>query len=57
MKSENVMYLNGPQFVDAPRHDYRLKSTSPALKLGFEQIDLSTVGPRSVSACGKSNPN
>ena len=35
-----------PQFVDAKRHDYRLKPSSPALKLGFEPIDLSTVGPR-----------
>jgi len=35
-----------PQFVNAKQHDYRLKPTSPALKLGFEPIDLSTVGPR-----------
>jgi parallel beta-helix repeat protein len=35
-----------PQFVNPAKHDYRLKLTSPALKLGFEQIDLSTVGPR-----------
>jgi parallel beta-helix repeat protein len=35
-----------PQFVDARKHDYRLKPTSPALRLGFEPIDLSTVGPR-----------
>jgi len=35
-----------PQFVDAARHDYRLRPTSPALELGFEPIDLSTVGPR-----------
>jgi parallel beta-helix repeat protein len=35
-----------PQFVDAARHDYRLRPTSPALRLGFEPIDLSTVGPR-----------
>ena len=35
-----------PQFVDAPGHDYRLQTTSPALKLGFEPIDLRTVGPR-----------
>ena len=27
-----------PQFVDAPSCDFRLKPTSPALKLGFEQI-------------------
>jgi len=35
-----------PQFVDPRRHDYRLKPGSPALALGFEPIDLSTVGPR-----------
>jgi hypothetical protein len=35
-----------PQFVDAKRHDYRLKPSSPALGLGFEPIDLSTVGSR-----------
>jgi parallel beta-helix repeat protein len=35
-----------PQFVDARRHDYRLQPTSPALQLGFEPIDLSSVGPR-----------
>ncbi len=35
-----------PQFVDAAKHDYRLAATSPALTLGFEPIDLSTVGPR-----------
>jgi hypothetical protein len=35
-----------PQFVDAKKHNYSLKPTSPALKLGFEPIDLSTVGPR-----------
>lgn len=39
-----------PQFVDAKRHDYRLKPTSPAFKLGFEQIDLSSVGPRPRTA-------
>lgn len=35
-----------PQFVNPARDDYRLRPTSPALKLGFEPIDLSTVGPR-----------
>lgn len=39
-----------PQFVSAKQHDYRLKPTSPALKLGFEPIDLSTVGPRPRAA-------
>ena len=39
-----------PQFVGARRHDYRLEPTSAALKLGFEPIDLSTVGPRQRAA-------
>jgi len=33
-----------PQFVDPENRDYRLKPTSPAFDLGFEAIDLSTVG-------------
>jgi hypothetical protein len=35
-----------PLFVDVERGDLRLKDDSPALKLGFEPIDLSDVGPR-----------
>ncbi len=35
-----------PQFVDPAKDDYRLKDTSPAYELGFERLDLSTVGPR-----------
>ena len=33
-----------PMFVDAANRDYRLKSGSPALKIGFKPIDMSTVG-------------
>lgn len=33
-----------PLFVDLANEDFRLKAESPALKLGFEQIDLSRVG-------------
>lgn len=35
-----------PQFVDAGNHNFRLKQNSPALKLGFQPIDLSRVGIR-----------
>ena len=35
-----------PMFVDAANFNFRLKPESPAFKLGFKQIDLSTVGPR-----------
>ena len=35
-----------PQFTNAAQHDYSLKAGSPALNLGFKQIDISTVGPR-----------
>lgn len=33
-----------PKFVNAARNDYRLKPDSPAFKLGFKPIDISTVG-------------
>ena len=33
-----------PQFVDPSRHNYALKPTSPALKLGFKPIDTSKIG-------------
>ena len=35
-----------PQFVNPANFDFRLSPGSPALKLGFKQIDTSTVGPR-----------
>jgi hypothetical protein len=35
-----------PLFRDTAKFDFRLKENSPALKLGFKPIDLSTVGPR-----------
>ena len=35
-----------PLFVDAENGDYRLKPRSPALKLGFQQIDVSRIGIR-----------
>jgi parallel beta-helix repeat protein len=35
-----------PLFVNAGNFDFRLRADSPALKMGFQQIDMSTVGPR-----------
>jgi parallel beta-helix repeat protein len=35
-----------PRFVDAARNDYRLRPGSPAVKLGFQPIDLITTGVR-----------
>jgi hypothetical protein len=35
-----------PLFVDPQNDDYRLKPESPALKLGFQPIDASQIGPR-----------
>jgi hypothetical protein len=33
-----------PLFVDADRHDYRLKPESPAWKLGFKEIPSEKIG-------------
>ena len=35
-----------PLFVDPAAHNYSLRPGSPAFKFGFEQIDMSGVGPR-----------
>jgi len=35
-----------PKFVNPGKRDFRLKKSSPALKLGFVPFDLSAVGPR-----------
>lgn len=35
-----------PKFVNPKKFDFRLKPDSPALALGFKQIDISGVGPR-----------
>jgi hypothetical protein len=35
-----------PMFVDPAGGDFSLRPESPALKLGFKPIDISTVGPR-----------
>ena len=33
-----------PEFIAPDRYDFRLKDDSPALKLGFQPIDTSTIG-------------
>ena len=35
-----------PLFVNAEKLDFRLRAESPALKMGFQQIDASLAGPR-----------
>jgi len=35
-----------PQFINAPKDDFRWKPNSPTRTLGFEPIDISGVGPR-----------
>jgi hypothetical protein len=35
-----------PLFVDPEHGNFKLKPSSPALKIGFRPIDVSTVGPR-----------
>jgi hypothetical protein len=43
-----------PRFVDVQHDDFRLRPDSPAFKLGFKPIDLSTVGPRKRTAALRS---
>ena len=35
-----------PLFVNVSNFDFRLRPDSPALKMGFQQIDMAGVGPR-----------
>jgi hypothetical protein len=44
-KDRHSLYAD-PLFVDPENHDFRLRAESPAFKLGFKPIDMSTVGPR-----------
>ncbi len=39
-----------PLFVDPGAYNFKLRPNSPALKLGFKSIDMSTVGPRPAIA-------
>ena len=38
-----------PMFVDAEHFNFALKPGSPALKIGFNAIDMSSVGPRGIT--------
>lgn len=38
--------ITDPLFVNAGSFDFRLQPDSPALKLGFQPIDMTAVGPR-----------
>ncbi len=44
-KDRHSLYAD-PLFVNVSKLDFRLKDNSPAFKLGFEPIDMSTIGPR-----------
>lgn len=44
-----------PLVVNPEKGDFGLKANSPALKLGFSPIDVSTVGPRARSTSAASN--
>ncbi len=44
-KDTHSVYAD-PLFVDPDHYDFRLRPESPALEMGFEPIDVTTVGPR-----------
>jgi parallel beta-helix repeat protein len=43
-----------PLFVTAEKDDFRLRPESPALALGFQSIELETIGPRLPNTSGGS---
>ena len=45
--------LADPLFVNPAKYDFTLRPDSPALKLGFQPIDLSGVGPRAEVTSSK----
>ena len=45
MGQDGKSIVADPLFVDAENGDYRLKSESPAFRLGFEKIPVDEIGP------------
>jgi len=43
---DNGAAVSDPKFADAPGLNFTLETDSPALAMGFQQIDMSNVGPR-----------
>lgn len=48
--------VTDPLFVNAGNYDFQLRPDSPALKLGFKQIDMGNVGPRSPAGAAGRGP-
>jgi len=46
MGQDDGSMVGDPLFVNAENYDFRLRAESPASKAGFQQIDMSTAGPR-----------
>ncbi len=46
---EKDTVIADPLFMDAANYNFKLKSESPALALGFKPIDISDVGPKEIS--------
>jgi parallel beta-helix repeat protein len=51
-KDRHSLYAD-PLFVNAAARDFRLRPESPAFALGFEEFDLSRVGPRTPVGGGR----
>jgi parallel beta-helix repeat protein len=45
---DETSVIADPGFVNAANFDFRLRADSTALKMGFQPIDISTVGPRVI---------
>ena len=45
MGQDQKSIVADPLFIDSENRDYRLKSESPAFRLGFEKIPVDEIGP------------